>query len=372
MFQPQNLPRPNADAEDIERYIEYFKDDIADAVLPVIPPSKDDIKLPSLMGAASDAIRGLIIAPKGKQLYVADLSNIEGRVQAWLANETWKIQAFEDFDAGRGPDLYKMSYAKSFGIDPSEVTKEQRQKGKVQELAMAYAGGVGAYVTFALAYGFDLAKMAADAYPGLPPELIAEAIEFLEWMKKQRRSTHGLSEQVFITCDVFKRAWRLGHAATSAYWHELNSAAISAIYRPGVEIECGKVRFVRNKAWLRCILPSGRSLCYPRPEVDGKTISYEGQNQYTRKWQRLTTYGGKLFENICQAVACDVMRHAMVLMEERDYKITLTVHDEVIAEGDARNHSIDEFQALLSTPAPWAHGLPLAAAGYTDTRYHKD
>ena len=128
--------------------------------------------MPSVMELCSNAIRGVIVAPPGKKLVVADLANIEGRMAAWLAGEAWKLQAFLDYDAGTGPDLYKVAYAKAFNIRPEDVTKPQRQIGKVMELMLQYEGGVGAFLTGAAAYAIDLDAMAQAALPNIPDDVL--------------------------------------------------------------------------------------------------------------------------------------------------------------------------------------------------------
>ncbi len=362
----------------------------------------------NVMEIASSAMRGCIIAAPGKKLVVADLSNIEGRVQSWLAGEAWKLQAFRDFDTidadgkRKGHDLYKIAYAKSFGIRPEDVNKDQRQKGKVQELALGYQGGVGAFVTFAVAYGIDLEQMAADAWNDLPDDLVDEADGFLSWLHKkvhdasaQRikrqpsldrqeeanrvraeldKAQYGLSREVFIVCDVFKRAWRLAHPRIAAMWKELQEAVVMSTNRPGFTYQVGPLKIRRDGAWLRIRLPSGGFLCYPSPQVDKDGgWSYMGVNQYNRKWSRIRSYGGKIFENVCQAVARDVMAYNMQDIEDANYEIVLSVHDELLTETpDTDDYTAEELSKLLATVKPWAAGLPLAAAGFEAYRYKKE
>lgn len=327
-----------------------------------------------VMELCASAIRGCIVAPPGRKLVVADLANIEGRVLAWLAGEEWKLQAFRDFDAGHGPDLYKLAYARSFGVAPDAVTKDQRQIGKVQELALGYEGGVGAFLTFAAAYGIDLEAMGEQAIAGIPPRILEEARGALEWTKASKRPTFGLSDRAWLVCDSFKRAWRYGHPAIASFWKDLQEAAVLAVLRPGTTFGCRKLKLRRDGAWLRIRLPSGRSLCYPAPRVDdaGK-LSYTGTNQYTRKWSRLLTYGGKLAENATQAVARDVLARSMPAVEAAGYKIVLSEHDEILTEVPDRDaFSVGQLAALMSAAPPWAEGLPLAAAGFEAYRYRKD
>lgn len=361
LFQPQNLPRPTLKQWEIDLGIEAVLNE-AEELITTNP-----------MELLSSALRGVIIAPPGKKLCVADLSNIEGRAQAWLATETWKLKAFEAFDKGTGHDLYKIAYGKSFGVDPANVTKDQRQIGKVQELALGYEGGVAAFVTFALAYGIDLDDMAERAFDNIPSHIMGRANSNWAWTKKKGRTTHGLEQKTWLVCESFKLAWREAHPEISAMWKELDTTIRLAIASPGETLTVRRLKIDRFKNWLRIKLPSGRLLCYPGIGIDDKgSISYMGMHQYTKKWTRLKSYGGKFFENICQAVACDVLFHNKGLMEHDGYQIVLPVHDEVITETpDTDEYNAEGLSARLAAQAPWAKGFPLAAAGFTTYRYKK-
>ena len=369
LFQPDNLPRPDMDYEDIEQGIEAIKAGCADLVFD------------NVMRVCSNAIRGCIAAPEGKLMYISDLANIEGRDAAWLAGEQWKLEAFQAYDDKVGHDLYALAYAKSFGVTPESVMADkkaggnQRQIGKVQELALGFAGGVGAFVTFALAYKIDLEELPDLVFPNADPDLVEEARGFYEWLVvKKRGADFGLTKDAYVACEVLKRAWRNAHPAISSYWKQLEETVRDAIRHPGVTFPCRKVKIRRDGAWLRIVLPSGRALCYAKPQVDDKgQISYMGVNQYTRKWQRVKSFGGKFFENMCQAVARDVLAHNMPAIEAAGYEIVLTVHDEVVTEAPATDeYSSDELSGLLAASPPWAAGMPLAAAGFSFNRYKKD
>lgn len=361
LFQPQNLPRPTLKQAEIDSGIEALKADCADLVTD------------NVMALASSAIRGAIIAPQGKKLVVADLSNIEGRMLAWLAGEDWKLQAFRDYDAGTGHDLYKLAYAKAFGVDPDTVEGDQRQIGKVKELMLGYEGGVGAYITGAATYRIDLEAMAEYAVGTIPDSTKQEALRAYEWAEKKRR-TFGLSKRAYVVCDSFKRLWRNSNPNIASWWKEVENNVVAAIVRPGVTRTSRRVKMRRDGNWLRIALPSGRALCYPSPRVDDQgKVSYMGVNHYTRKWQRLKTYGGKLVENITQAAARDVLAASMPAIEAAGYQIVLSVHDEFITEApDTTDYSSDQLAALMSTNPQWAEGLPLAAAGFETYRYKKD
>lgn len=366
LFQPQNLPRPQLKQPMIEAGIEAIKAGCLDLVTD------------EPMTVMRDALRGMIIARPGHNIASSDLKNIEGRVAAWLAGEQWKLDAFAEIDADPAlPDMYKRAYGKSFGIDPEDVDDgDQRQVGKVQELALQYEGGVGAFLSFAAVYRLDLEAMARDAYKGLPEKTKTQAEIMLGWRKKKRLTTFGLSDKAFVVCESFKILWREAHPEISSYWGELDSAAKEAVRHPGRWVDCRRITFLRKGAWLRMILPSGRALCYPSPRIETKkgkeTLTYMGVNQYSRKWSRISTYGGKLFENATQATARDVMAYNMPRIEAAGFPIILTVHDDVITEPvDNARMTSDYLSELLATNPPWLEGCPLAADGFVAKRYRK-
>ena len=414
MFQPGNMMRPTLSQELIDVGIASLKTDCADLIFS------------DVMELIGNTVRGAIIAPPGKKLVIADLSNIEGRVAAWLAGEEWKLQAFRDFDtfvldgAGNriqvpgkkegtfervGPDLYILAYAKSFNVPPESVPEKgpERQIGKVEELMFQYGGGVGAWLTGAATYGIDLEQMTEQVWDSLPQWSKDEAQGFLQWMYdkatakfakrlqepahfEEHAKTHaliaaaclkarfGLTERTFIACDAIKRLWRSAHPQISTYWKEIEETVRSAMETPGVTFPCRKVKVRRDGAWLRIGLPSGRALCYPNPKIekDG-TLTYTGQDTYTRQWGRVHTYGGKLFENITQAVACDQLAECMPLVEEHGFAIVMHVHDELICEVEDRDlWNEHRLAALMCSDLGWNAGLPLAAAGFETDRYRKD
>lgn len=362
LFQPQNIPRGTIkDPEELERGIVALKENRATG---------------DVTALTSSALRGCIIAAPGKKLVVADLANIEGRVLAWLAGEEWKLTAFRSFDAGQGHDLYKLAYARSFGIPVDAVTQEQRQIGKVLELAMGYGGGVGAFTTFAAAYGIDLDAMAEQAFEELPVYLLTQARSALRWTQQEKRPTYGLSERTWLVCDSFKRAWRDSHPEICDFWAKLARITFSAMRTPGVTHTAPlsvSIKAQRDTGWLRIGLPSGRVLCYPLPQQDDDgELSYLGINTYSRKWLRLTTYSGKLAENVTQAVSRDVLAANMPAIEAAGYQIVLSVHDELITETpDRAEFNAAHLASLMASNPPWAEGLPLAAEGFETHRYRK-
>ncbi len=361
VFQPQNMPRPDMKQDQIDLGVEALKAGVA------------DLTFDNVMRLTANTVRGCIVAPPGKKLCIADLSNIEGRVLAWVAGEDWKLKAFADFDAGVGEDLYKVAYGRSFNIDPKDAVGQKRQIGKVMELGLGYEGGVAAFLTFAAVYQMDLDELADAVHTTAPKDAIAQAYNIYEWAVKKRR-TLGLPKNIYVACEVLKASWRAAHPQTKSLWKDTGDAVRSAIANPGVTFDVRMLKIRRDGAWLRIKLPSGRYLCYLQPRVEeGDQITYMGVNQYTRRWGRIKTYGGKLVENIVQAIARDVLGYNMPLVEEHGFEIVLSVHDELLTETEDRdlwNHY--RLAALMSNNPPWAQGLPLSAAGFETYRYRKD
>lgn len=362
IFQPQNMPRPDMKNHEIEEGIDALKAGCA------------ELFFPSVMRLTANAVRGCIVAPPGKKLLIADLSNIEGRGLAYLAGERWKLKAFADFDAGTGEDLYKVAYGRSFNIDPKEATGQKRQIGKVMELGLGYEGGVAAFLTFAAVYQMDLAQLADAVFATASPQALRDAQGMWGWAQKKKR-TLGLPERVYVACELLKKAWRDAHPNTVALWKAAGDSVRAAIANPGVTFPIGEhLKARRDGAWLRIRLPSGRYLCYINPSVDDAgQISYFGVNQYTRQWGRIKTYGGKLVENATQAFARDVLAYNMPGIEAAGYEIVLSVHDELLTETpDSPEFNANELGRMMATAPEWTNGIPLAAAGFETYRYRKD
>ena len=410
LVQLQNLSRPTIPQRLIEAGIDTAKASVEDLGLVIGDPGE-------VMKWASSAIRGALIASPGKRLVVADLASIEGRVTAWLAGEEHLLQAFRDYDAGEGPDLYILTYATAFNVDPSKIDKKspERQIGKVLLLFMGFGGGAGAFTTGAATYGIDLDRMADQVYPSLAEWAINEAMDYLTYLydgvekrwaksmaKLQRqheggeiddaklaeetaaldakreearnKARLGLAYKTFVACDAIKRMWRRAHPNIVSFWKDLEDTVRRAVNSPKTTFTCRKLKVRRSGSWLRIGLPSGRELVYPQIEVDddGK-ISYVGVDQYTRNWQRIGTYGGRLVENVTQATARDQLAYSMFGVESEGFEIVSHAHDELITEAPLGHPYLDaeRLSELMCARFPWNVGLPLAAEGFESERYRK-
>lgn len=320
LIQPQNFPR-NA-FEDIALARQMVKDRKWEEI---------EMLYGSMNDVFSTLIRTLIVPPQGMTFAIADYSAIEARVVAWMADEKWRQDVFAN-----GGDIYCMSATQMFGVPVEKHGQNShlRKKGKVAELACGYGGGVGA-----------LRKMGGEQM--------------------------GLTEKEM---DNIVKKWRRSSPHVVRLWRELGDAAIEAV-DTRLRVKCSHgVSFKYAKGILFMTLPSGRSLAYVQPRFDGRELTYMGMNQTTRKWGRTKTWGGKLTENLIQAIARDCLAVSMAKIQKAGYHIVMHVHDEVIVEvpaEDAEGH-LKRIEELMGEPIEWAPGLLLTADGFTSEYYRKD
>lgn len=319
----QNLPRPSF--ADTDTCIELFHHR---------DPAAIDMIYGDTMEALSSCLRGMITAPEGKRLLVADYSAIEARVLAWLAGQEDVLAVFRSHGK-----LYEHTAAQIYRIPIDAVGKAQRQIGKVAALALGYQGAVGAFQSMAGNYGLKV------------PDEQAEQI---------------------------KDDWRNANQRIVKFWWDLDAAAIEAV-KSGAQVSVGNkgIAFKVSGGFLFCRLPSGRLLAYCQPRIaegrfGNEQVTYMGVDSVSRKWTRQHIYGGKWAENLTQAVARDLMAEAMLRIEKAGYDVVLSVHDELLAEAPEGFGSLQEFEALMCELPPWAQGLPIAASGFESIRYRKD
>lgn len=324
IVQLQNLPR---------NYIEDL--DLARETL-----KSGDLELfETLYGDVSDTlsqlIRTALVAEEGSRFIVADYSAIEARVIAWLSGEQWRQDVF-----AQGGDIYCASASSMFHVPVVKhgVNGHLRQKGKVAELALGYGGGPKALIAMGALEG------------GIPEEELPEIVQL----------------------------WRKASPHITKFWYDVDTAAKKAIVTAEpVKIRQGGLLFTREKGALFITLPSGRRLAYIHPKIGtnrfgSESITYMGMSQTANKWDRLETYGGKLVENIVQAVARDCLATAMLRLTKAGYKICAHIHDEVVIEAPIGTGSLDDVIDIMCTPEPWTKGLILNAAGFENPYYMKD
>lgn len=321
LLQVQNLPQNHLDHIDMVREIVRSGD------LEGLELLYDNI--PDVL---SQLIRTAIVAKEGHTFLVADYHAIEAVCIAYLAGEKWRLNVF----AGDGK-IYEASYAQAFGVPKESIKKgsPERQKGKIMELALGYGGGPSAMLNFG-----------ADKL-GLDPEQLQELVD----------------------------KWRAASPAVTRFWRSAEKAAKAAIRTPGRVFKLANgCAYIRDKDALRLILPSGRRLSYWGAWLDDEnSIRFMGQNQTTRKWERMETWGGRLVENIVQAFARDILAEAMLRLEDAGYRVVFSVHDEVIVEAP-KDAAVEEVQRIMAQPVKWAPGLDkyLHADGYATKFYMKD
>lgn len=286
----------------------------------------------------SELIRTAFIAKPGCVFHVCDFSAIEARVIAWLAGEQWVLDVFK-----QGGDIYCSTASQMFKVPVEKhgQNSELRQKGKIAVLALGYGGGVSA----------------------------------LEAMGGSRM---GLSQQE--EKDIMLR-WRQANQKIVRFWTIIEQAATRAI-KTGETTTIQRGIVVSYKwGMLLITLSSGRTICYPRADIgverndgwrgDHEIIEYEGMNQITKKWERIRTYGGKLTENIVQAIARDILGHIILRAEEAGLSIVFHIHDEIVVEAEP-GQTLRDVECIFSKPIDWCRDLPLTGAGYTTPYYLKD
>lgn len=396
LIQPQNYPRVDPDDKFLQTKIAYLHELLADDVRYDVKAMYDMVACIygelEVLELLSKALRSTMIAGPGKRFIGGDFSNIEGRINAWLAGETWKLQAFQDYDDGTGPDLYKLAYARSFGVPVDSVGKGQkRQIGKVQELGLGYQGAIGAYITMGATYGvnpFDLSKP------------VYEATSSDQWDATAARyhapgtNKYSLFEREWTALKVLVDNWRAANPAIVKSWWNYQDAAIAAVAAPGDVVypeHTNKTYYYSDGRCLWCVLPSNRMLCYASPELVEEAkeyyhaesgemrerlqrkVTFWGTDSRTKQWTKQSLYGGLQCENIVQATARDVMVDAMFEAEREGYEVVLTVHDELLTEvyqGDT-DRTVDKFSAIMSRKSEVYQGLPISVGAWEDTRYVK-
>lgn len=326
LIQPQNLPRNSFDDFDQARVLVKTEDwDLLDMLYP------------SLNDVFSTLIRTALIPSEGKAYAVADYSAIEARVIAWLADERWRMDAFHN-----GKDIYCQSASMMFGVPVEKHGQNShlRKKGKVAELACGYGGNIGALKAF----GAD---------------------------------KRGLTETDMA--DIISK-WRSASPNICLLWKTFDRMVSRAVKLPGRPIQGPKgITFTVRDSLLEVKLPSSRCLIYQNPRFEteagfGTRFTFDGLNQTTRKWEPISTWGGKLTENIVQAIARDCLAIAIDRMAAMNYLPVMHIHDEVVVEVPAadREKHLEAIEAIMAEPIDWAEGLELTAAGFTADYYQKD
>ena len=323
LVQVQNLPQNHLKDLDLARQL---------------VKSNDGELLELAFGSVSDTLSQLIrtafIAGEVKHFIVADFSAIEARVIAWLAGEQWRMDVFR----GHGK-IYEASASQMFRVPIESVTKgsELRQKGKIAELACGYQGGVRAL------------KSMGALQMGVPETELQSIIN----------------------------RWRKANPNIVQLWNEVSEKAMEATSSLEMVPFRFGMSFLHSKGSLIINLPSSRQLFFRNARIStnasgNSVLTYDGMNQTTKTWETVETYGGKLVENIVQAIARDCLAESMLSLDAAGYRIVMHVHDEVVIETDGSHGTLEDVITIMTRPLPWANGLPLKADGYETPYYKKD
>lgn len=328
-----------------------------------LPPARQLVKdrnidgLRLMYGSINDTLSQLIrtafVATPGNVLIDADFSAIEARVISWLAGQEWRLEVFRTHGK-----IYEASASQMFHVPIEKIKKGNpeyalRQRGKVAELALGYQGGVSAMRR--MDTGHNLDDLSDDEVKGIVDR------------------------------------WRETNSMIRDLWNIVDSAAVTVITNGGAQtirsettdavitLAC-ELDVITGTRYMTILLPSGRKLYYPSPEIGvnrwgNPSVSYMGQNQTTKRWGRVETYGGKLVENIVQAIARDCLAIAIENLEAQGLHVVFHIHDEVVIDTPAwadNDTMLDTVTKIMTKPIPWAQALPLNADGWVDKFFKKD
>jgi DNA polymerase len=294
--------------------------------------------VPKFGRRVTDVLKGMLrpalLPAPGKVLIAADWSAIEARVNPWLSKTNSGMEKLGIFE--RGEDVYKVNAAATFRVAVEDVTKDQRQVGKVQELACGFAGGVGAFAAMGRIYGINL------------PE--SEARKMVE-------------------------AWRRANSWSVPFWQGLEEAYTRAMRNKGREFSAGHITYLFDGQHLWYALPSGRVLCYPFARLEPEGVTYAKASWKpaadAKEWPRARLWKGLACENVTQATAHDLLRHTLRRLEAEGHDVVLHVHDEVVVETDDPEAAQAAMQRIMCSPPAWAAGIPLNIEAAVMTRYGK-
>lgn len=328
-----------------------------------LPPARQLVKdrnidgLRMMYGSINDTLSQLIrtafVATPGNVLIDADFSAIEARVISWLAGQEWRLEVFRTHGK-----IYEASASQMFHVPIEKIKKGNpeyalRQRGKVAELALGYQGGVSAMRRMDVGHNLD--DLSDDEVKGIVDR------------------------------------WREINSMIRDLWNIVDSAAITVITNGGAQtirsettdaiitLAC-ELDVITGTRYMTILLPSGRKLYYPSPEIGvnrwgNPSVSYTGQNQTTKRWERVETYGGKLVENIVQAIARDCLAIAIENLEAQGLHVVFHIHDEVVIDTPAwadEDTMLETVTKIMTKPIPWAQALPLNADGWVDKFFKKD
>lgn len=328
-----------------------------------LPPARQLVKdrnidgLRMMYGSINDTLSQLIrtafVATPGNVLIDADFSAIEARVISWLAGQEWRLEVFRTHGK-----IYEASASQMFHVPIEKIKKGNpeyalRQRGKVAELALGYQGGVSAMRRMDVGHNLD--DLSDDEVKGIVDR------------------------------------WRETNSMIRDLWNIVDSAAITVITNGGAQtirsettdaiitLAC-ELDVITGTRYMTILLPSGRKLYYPSPEIGvnrwgNPSVSYTGQNQTTKRWERVETYGGKLVENIVQAIARDCLAIAIENLEAQGLHVVFHIHDEVVIDTPAwadEDTMLETVTKIMTKPIPWAQALPLNADGWVDKFFKKD